>query len=44
MGVASNASNAISEHQADIGWITRQLLKLENRFADAHPPDIQVFL
>lgn len=33
-----------SAHQADIGWIARRLLKVEETFAGQKPAHIQVFL
>jgi len=33
-----------SEHQADVGWIARQLLKLEKEFLRTEPANVQVFL
>ena len=33
-----------TEHQADIGWIARQLRRLEDRFSGTEPANIQVFL
>jgi predicted nuclease of predicted toxin-antitoxin system len=33
-----------SEHQADIGWIARQLAKLEKAFSRVEPANVQVFL
>ena len=33
-----------SEHQADIGWIARRLLKLVKEFSKVEPANVQVFL
>jgi PIN like domain len=33
-----------AEHQADVGWSARRLLKLENRFSGGPASNIQVFL